>query len=406
MDYLDTITPRYIELLYTNAIRQVVRLELIDQSEKSIIGEISGDLSSSGSGVITMNYQQGVRMSCNLSLINVDGTLNPSYETGRFWINTKFRLFVGIEDDINNDVYWFSQGVYYTSNPININTLSSKTVNIIGVDKFGILGPELGYNQLIGTHLIEAGQPIYKIFRDTLMLPIGNGNVIDSVEPFFDAIYKDVVMPYTLKKAPGEYMSTILIELANILGSNIYYDKTGRLNVRSGTTDMSYSQDAPIWDYTDVLPEYYGSTLSFNYTNVINSMTVVGSNVDGIVCSWTAENHNPFSPTRIEYIGRKEAVIIDSPMAYSEQRAKEYAEYMLKRKSILQEGITIQSMPIPHLDVDRVINITDQHYGYQQQRFIIQSITLPLGVTGQASIVASNIATLPYYELQVAPSSV
>ncbi len=238
------------------------------------------------------------------------------------------------------------------------------------------------------------------------MLPIGNGNVIDPVEPFFDAIYKDVTMPYTLKKAPGEYMSTILIELANILGSNIYYDKTGRLNVRSGTTDMSYSQDAPIWDYTDVLPEYYGSTLSFNYTNVINSMTVVGSNVDGIVCSWTAENHNPLSPTRIEYIGRKEAVIIDSPMAYSEQRAKEYAEYMLKRKSILQEGITIQSAPIPHLDVDRVINITDKYYGYQQQRFIIQSLTLPLGVTAQASIIASNIATLPYYELQVAPSSV
>lgn len=403
-EYLNIISPRYIELVKNSVIYPKFKVELLDHSEKNVIKEIVHDIDSNSGGSISMNYQQGVRMSCNINIINDDGEYSPSPETGMFWIGSKFRLYVGLKDYLNGDIYWFSQGIYYLTNPTNTRNFSNKYVTINGVDKFGIFGSELGYNQLTGTYRFVAGQKIYTIIRDILMLDMGNGNVIDPIDPLFDPIYKDEVLPYDINKAPGSYLSDILIELANILGANIFYDKNGRLNIESGTADISYSQEAPIWNFSDLEMEYMDGSLTHNYTDVINIVTVTGNNVNDKIYSYTAENNNPLSPTRIEYIGRKEMTPIETPMAYSEQRAKEYAEFQLNRLSILQSLINFNCSLIPHLDTDLICNITDKYYKYQEKRFIIQSITMPLNTKSLMQVSASNVANLPYYDLLVGGS--
>ena len=250
--------------------------------------------------------------------------------------------------------------------------------------------------QLTGNYRISAGQKIYDIIKSILLMDKGNGELIDYIDPLLDPLYKDEVLPYDINKSAGSYLGDILIELANILGANIYYDKTGRLVVSSGTTDISYSKEAAIWDFSDKETEYMDNSLTYDYTNVINSVTVIGNNTNDKIYSYTAENNNVFSPTRISYIGKKELAPIETAMAYNEDRAKDYAEFELNRKSILQSTISFNCSLIPTLDVNRVCTITDDYYGFNTERFIIQSLSFPLTTTSTMQVSASNIACLPY----------
>jgi hypothetical protein len=113
---------------------------------------------------------------------------------------------------------------------------------------------------------------------------------------------------------------------------------------------------------------------------------------------FTAENNNPTSPTRIEVIGRKELALINSSFAYDQQTAENYATYILNIKSIVQVQINFDSSLIPHIDVNQVVGVTDNYFNYIQQRFIIQSLDIPLSTSGLMNISASNIADLPYFE--------
>lgn len=396
MDYINTYDERYVQVAMRESIYPKIKVEIIDNSEKNVIRDITEAIQKD-SFSITENYQQGVRLTCSFVLINSDKSLTPSPETGTLWIGTKFRVYVGLYDSDRKDTYWFSKGVYYVSNVSS--SRKEQTVSIDGIDKFGLLSGDLGYGKLTGTYQFKAGQKVYSAIKDILMLEMGNGTIIDPISPVLDSNYKDEILPYDINKSSGRVLGDVLIELSNVLGCNIFYDNNGRLNIQSGTLDMSYSQDASIWDYTDILQEYVDSSLNLDYTNVVNCITVIGNNVNDKVYSYTAENNNVLSPTRVEYIGKKEMEPIETSMAYSEQRAKEYAQFQLKRKSILQSTIDFTSTFIPHLGVDKVISITDKYYGFTQERFIIQSIDIH--PDGLMKISASNISQLPYYDLLV-----
>ena len=73
---------------------------------------------------------------------------------------------------------------------------------------------------------------------------------------------------------------------------------------------------------------------------------------------------------------------------------KEYANYLLKRKAMLQLSVGFNSIIIPHLDVNNVVTITDSLKGLNAERFVVQSITIPLAA-GEMNIQAVNITSLP-----------
>ena len=397
-EFLNVINSEYQILAKQDIIYPKFKIELIDQSEKNIIKEITEDIVLN-TGSVSINYQQGVRRSCSFSIDNTTGEYTPSPVTGIFWIGTKFKLYYGLYDSDSSDIYWFCQGVFYVANPTNSHDYSSKIVNISGIDKFGYLGSDLGYNQLTGAYQFKADQKIYNIIKDVLMLETGNGGVIDPIPPTLDPLYKDEVLPYDLKKSSGDYLGNILVEIGNILGANIFYDRNGSLTVKSGTLDISYSSEAPIWNFSDKELEYMSSNLTYDFSNVVNIITVVGTNVNDKIYTYTAENRNPLSPTRIDYIGRKEIAPIETSIVHNDKSAKDYANFELNKRSIVQSGINFSCSFLPHLDVDFVCAITDEYLGFTEERFVIQSVDLPMSNEGMASVTASNLASLPYYEL-------
>ena len=398
-DFVDIYNSKYIELVKAPVIKPKFKIELLDLYENTI-GEITKDISASNSGSISINYQQGVRRSCSFTLSDTFGKYRPMSNDNIFGFNTKFKIYVGLENIQTGETYWFSQGIFYTTNPTSSHANSNKTVTVNGVDKFGIFTSDTGYNQLEGTYIVPAKSKLYAVVKDILSLELGNGYIIDPKEPHIDSQFIDYELPYDIKKSPGSYMGDILIELGNVLGADIYYDANGVLTITSGTTDITYSKQSSIWDFSDVLPEYSNGSVSLNTIDAINIVKVVGNQVnDSEIYIGNAENHNPLSPTAIEKIGRK-IYYEESANLPNQARADEYAKYVLNSKSIIQTAIGFSSTLIPHLDVNRVITITDDYYKYEQERFIIQSITIPLDSKTLMSISCNNIASLPYYDLR------
>lgn len=398
-NFVDVYNADYISLVKASVIKPKFKIELLDLYENTI-GEITKDISVDNSGSISINYQQGVRRSCSFTLSDTFGKYRPMSNDNIFGFNTKFKIYVGLENIQTGETYWFSQGIFYTTNPTSSHANSNKTVTVNGVDKFGIFTSDTGYNQLEGTYIVPAKSKLYAVVKDILSLELGNGYMIDPKEPHIDAEFINYELPYDIKKSPGSYMGDILIELGNVLGADIFYDTNGILNITSGTTDITYSKQSSIWDFSDVLPEYSNGSVSLNTIDAINIVKVVGNQVnDSEIYIGNAENHNPLSPTAIEKIGRK-IYYEESANLPNQARADEYARYVLNSKSIIQTAIGFSSTLIPHLDVNRVITITDDYYKYEQERFIIQSITLPLDSKTLMSISCNNIASLPYYDLR------
>lgn len=396
MQYTNIFNSKYIEIAKRDIIFPKFKVQILDNLE-NVMYEITNDISKDSSGSISINYQQGVRRSISISIIDIDGIFVNRLLNESSWATKKMKFFIGLMDEYNGDIYWFSQGVYYINNISANHNFSSKVVTIQGVDKFGIFGSETGRNQLEGTYLIPAETNIYSAIKDILLLDTGNGFVIDPIEPILDPAFIDEVTPYDISKSPGSYMSEILTELAYVLGASIFYDVEGRLNIVKGTLDNKYSNYSSMWSFSDVLKEYGESNLTLDIVNFVNTVKVIGNNVNDKIYEYTAVNDNPISPTRISLVGRKISYI-ETPMAYSEERAKEYAEYKLNELSILQTAVSFNSSMLPHLDVDMVIDITDKYYKYNMERFVIQSITMPISTSEQMNISASNIATLPYWE--------
>lgn len=398
-NFIDVYNADYISLVKASVIKPKFKIELLDLYENTI-GEITKDISADNSGSISINYQQGVRRSCSFTLSDTFGKYRPMSNDNIFGFNTKFKIYVGLENVHTGETYWFSQGIFYTTNPTSSHANSSKTVTVNGVDKFGIFTSDTGYNQLEGTYIVPAKSKLYAVVKDILSLELGNGYMIDPKEPHIDAEFINYELPYDIKKSPGSYMGDILIELGNVLGADIFYDTNGVLTITSGTTDITYSKQSSIWDFSDVLPEYSNGSVSLNTIDAINIVKVVGNQInDSEIYIGNAENHNPLSPTAIEKIGRK-IYYEESANLPNQARADEYAKYVLNSKSIIQTAIAFSSTLIPHLDVNRVITITDDYYKYNQERFIIQSITLPLDARTLMSISCNNIASLPYYDLR------
>mgnify|MGYP001428335347 FL=1 len=396
MEYYNFSSQRYFDIVKREIVHPIFKVALLDYNE-NVIQEITRDISSNNNGSIDINYQQGVRRSCSITFIDPYGEYIPDVNKGVFWLNQKFKLYVGLEDLDTGDKYWFSQGVFYVNDPIINRT--EKIVTINGVDKFGFFGSELNYNQLEGTYLIPEGTRVFDAIINILLLDRGNGQVIDPIAPILDVTYKNNVLPYDINKSPGSYLGDILIEIANVLGANIYYNTDGQLVLSSGTLDMSYSNKSPVYEFIDVLPEYGDSSLRYDYVNAINSITVVGSNINGAVYQYTAENRNTMSPLRIDLIGKKTGAIVETSNAGSLNDVMAYAKFLLNYKSIVQMAVDFSSSFLPHLKEDEVIEITDRYYKYEKERFIIQSIKIPLNPLDKMTISASNITSLPYYEL-------
>lgn len=388
-----SITPdQYRSAIKSSIIKPKFRLSLLHNNE-DVLEEIIDDIIY-GNGSLSINYQQGQRRSLNFSLKNTDGKWTPNSNSNYMWIGSKFKLDLGIE--IEGTVHWNPNGIFIVSDPNITHNNSDKQISMQCYDKFSLLDGTLGGNTE-GTYTIPSGTNIKQAISDILMQNNGNGYPIDSKPIIFDHNYTSSVTQYTMTKSPNSSFGEMIIEMANMISCDVYYNENGNLVLQSGIDDIANINKPTLWSYKDTELEYLNSNLSYYFSKVKNRVTVVATNSStNVIYSALSENNNSISPTRIQKIGVKNYYLEDNVIS-SNDLAKDRADYELNKLSIMQLSNNLESTYMTHLDVNNCIEITDDFLGFKNSRFIIQSINIPISIDSRISIAASNIAELPFY---------
>lgn len=373
------------EIRNNPTISQCYRLFLLNPDE-SIRNEIpQEDLILGGS--YSENYQNGQRRSLSFSLFNRQKKYTPSING--LWTETKFKLEVGLE--IFGQRVWFPKGIYAVTNLSTSYEQGIETVNVETGDKFSILEGQGGTIDL--SHTIPVGTDIYEAIVDTLKLQRGNGQYFDAQSVVYDSAFKDKKTQAKIEKESGSTIGSIILELATQLNAEVFYNTLGQLTfvpINSVTNDV----DKPIlFDYHDDISSL---NLSFDLNSVINKVVVLGSTANSNYIRAEAVNDNAASPLCYQRIGYRVGQIINDNNITSKYLAQDRADYELRQNLILKSSCNMNARFNPLLMVNNLITITNDYYGLNQARFLIQGISFSLDFSGTTSLTISNVENFSF----------
>jgi hypothetical protein len=151
-----------------------------------------------------------------------------------------------------------------------------------------------------------------------------------------------------------------------------------------------------IFDFTTEDFLYQGASQEYKFTELYNSVLVIGDNINGAIYDFKTQLNSLLSPVSIPNMGFERVKVVEDTNIYSDALAKIRSEYELKRVICLQSSIDITCVPVFHLDADNVFTLTDDSMGLVSRRFLINSFTLPLQIGGQLTINAVDVTELSF----------
>jgi hypothetical protein len=371
----------YITTLNSGTYKQKIKLELL-RSDETVQKEITSSLANT-TGNLSIQRANGLRRNCNFNIINLDGTYIPNIDN-YFWVRQKFQLYLGLELSDGTD-YWISQGIFILNDPLVSSNRSESYISINATDKFGILtetGGELSeiYQIPVGTNVIDAINSILVLINDPK-------------EPIIDVSLVGETVPYTMIYQASDKIGQILIDLAQLYSCSIYYNNFGQLVVEK---DIDDEIKPSIWDFTTEQFLYRGATNKYKFSEVFNSVLVVGANINGSIYSYKAQDLNLLSNTSIPNLGFERIYRYESDTLDSLQKVTDLANYILKRKIAIQNEVQINSIPMYHLDVDQIITLTDTNLDLSRERFLVNSLDIPLKTGSEISINCVKSKEIPF----------
>ncbi len=364
------------DIVHTNIIRPRFRIFLLNADE-TICRQLPQDDIVSG-GSYSENYQNGQRKSLSFSLINRDGKYTPSING--IWTGTKFLFEIGIEYPQQKCVVWFKKGVFVVNKTSVKHESNSQQVSIECVDKFGFL--EGKACTIAYTTTVETTTEIEQIINDILMLPIGNGNVIDSKKIVYHEAFKGRKMPVEITEQAGSTYGSLILQIADVLSAEVYYNNEGNL-VFVPTSDVVQDIDKATIDHlVDYNGDFGSNSYDIDFSSIVNTIVVIGANVNGHICMSVKKNENPNSPYCVQRIGERVAPIINDSNINTDYLADERAEYELRKALINKTSYNVSAFFNPLLNVNNVISITDEYFKINHVRFLINNISYNIGYDG------------------------
>lgn len=343
---------------------RVVRLYLLNDDE-SIKADVSQYLVSCS---IDLTYQQGITHSASITLLNIDKVWNPNPVKGFLWKGTKFRIDIGLYN--NKKIFWGKYGTYVSEN-ISIDWVG-KTVSVQLYDKFALFDGTIG-GDTDREHKIPVGTSIKTAIEQCLIAEKDDGGYYDRKSIIFPISKTDIVTPYTITKSSGTTYGEIMIELADMISCDIYYNQDGFLTLSENSDSTPIENKTVLWHFDDLTPLFSNGNTNLDFANVINKVSVFGAILNGKICKGIAINENAKSQTNIHMSGIKSEYIEDQNI-YSDELCLERANYELQKKSLLALQEQFNCVFIPSLSVNNLVLWTNLQRGYLDSKFFINSI--------------------------------
>lgn len=391
----------YLNLINTEHIRKpIFRVELLRYEDESIKGYYEDEIVNAN-GNLNVELSQGSRRSVSLTIKNIDGEHQQFFNN--IFFGQKFRLLLGFEKT-NGETFLIPQGIF-VFDKINFDTNVSKSVvSFDGIDKWGMLNGVTG-GYLDATYTIEKETSVMSIVSSLFALDIIDTSFVMNIE---NSIAMSVI-PYKIEKDAGSTVADILEEVALTVNAAIYFDYNGVLIMEPFEYDF-VKQSMHDFIYGDDI-NYISASKEINYSNIYNGVFIIGETYQASTSDSSSSttipivarlvNNDPSdvnSAINLGYIKYKHitdytAGITGSTYEIAEQKGLERCRYELKKAINKQSVVSITCSPMYHLDVNNAITLTDQRLGDKNKKYIIQSISIGIGSTGDMSISASEATT-------------
>lgn len=375
-----------IRAIKTRKVSPLFKLYLLNYDE-SIREDVTRYMLDGGS--LNINFQNGIRRNANITLDNSDKKWNPSPITGYLWKDSKFRIDLGMS--LKSGEVWFQAGIFVINDPSLINEQNSKNVSLQLSDKFATIDGSLG-GKIINTVEIPLSSNIKEAY-DALLKQERMSNIPYDVKPLrFPPKYNDITTAYTITKTDETTVGEIGIELAEMLSCDIYYDNFGYPVFEEGNYTLDIADSDVIWDFDENDMECISSSMNVNFSKVHNVVTVIGANINGDLISYTAQNENPRSPSNINVLEPNPLRIKDENI-YSDDLARQRSEYELFKQGLLPLSFNFKCPFMPFLDVNKIVTVSNDFYGFKNTPFLINSVSIPLSqASNDISLTMSNIS--------------
>lgn len=368
---------QYIAHLDENVRTPIYKIELLRKEDETTLQIIDRDIVNN-SGSVTNTLQEGVRRTCSFTLMNIDN-LYTDY-ISNLTIGDRFKVYLGYKiDGIDK---FFPMGVYIFDDPSVVSNLSQYEIQVTGTDKWSLLNGQNG-GILEGTYVVPMGSEIGDLVRSILRLNIVN----DPMEPIIDSTVEHMTTTYDITKSAGETISDVLLEVALNISCYIYYDENGRLNIYPVEEDM-YKSSAH--DFTRDEYNYLNATKQYQLSAIYNSVLVIGENIQNTNTPiiYEAINNDLSDPNSVPNVGFKKVKLITdyTKGIDTEEKAIERANWELKKASAKNFNVDISCLSMYHLDVNQIVTLTDDNLDANKERYLINSIDIPIGTNIQSTI--------------------
>lgn len=390
----------YLEAVKKPVLVPCLKLEWLNPDD-SIAYEITTDLYNTN-GTLNVTNQSGCRRTFNLQIHNVDGKYD--IDVNKVWLGQKVKLYLGLY--IEGTPYLIQQGVFYLTNPTDIMNTAENCIQLNCTDKWSYLDGSL-FGNLDGIYKVPVNSDIFDAIKALLLTDRGNGVPIDSTKPnistFFNTkmtelsngeLVSVLKTPFTATIDKGQTYADVLLQFNTMLAGVVYYDTVGRLNVEPNETDLLDKDKEILYKFDQNNSDILGKSQEFKFTEVFNDILCVGATTNGYLAKGRATNNNIKSDLCVQRIGKKTKVYEDTNY-YSDGLCQDWANYLLRNNTILQTSLSLQTIPLYHLDVNKLITITNTKYHLKEEKFLINSLSIPLGL-GQMTISATSINELEF----------
>lgn len=365
-------------------------------------------------GTIRCNLQNGQRRQATVNIVNLNGEYD--YAVNKVWFGQEIRLSEGLVLPDGTEFY-LPQGVFLVKDPQEIFKPNQRQVTYPLVDKWANLDGTL-YGNLDGIYEVPVGSDIFTAIAELLAEDRGNGQPVDRMQPIFTDYYNGMTTedtegnefantetPYTLRvDSTTGTLADVILGLNTMLAGWVGYDATGRFRLDPSQDDILDTGKPIQWAFTPTEKQFLGATYTVKNSETYNDIIVNGQALGtGPTANARAQNLDPASDTNVYLIGRK--TLRESKQGYYTNDICEwYAEWKLKRITVLQKAVSIESTQMFHLTENNLVTIRrPDKKGAPVERHLIQGFTRPLATTGKMTVEAVSVNDFPVATLTTWP---
>lgn len=377
-----TPTQTDYDLVQMNTRNAKIKVELLNFNFQTI-SSLEGKTTS---GSIEVDANSDIRRTCNLSLVAKDIDENMISEGGELWLDKYIKIYQGIDNPRdNNKTVWWNMGIFLINNPNTVYSAADHTISFEGLDLMAKLtGRRNGQLPAVAT-LVPAGSKIADVVKKT----------ITQLGGFYNYIIEDngLEVPYDIKMDMGATIYDLLAELRDLYSNwEMFFDVDGVFHWQKISNG---EKEAVVVNFNEIQPLIISDNVNIDFENVKNHIIVYGRLLDtGEQIMAIASDTNAESPFCISKVGQIN-YIVDDERIYSNELAKDRADYELYLHARLNDSISLEIVPIPWLnDVNIKIAYTNEKIGIEGE-YLIQSLSIPLDIGSSMTITASKIYKTP-----------